>query len=150
MWLPEAAVNDDVLAVLAEEGVGFTILAPARRPRSAPRRPAPGRTPGRPTRTTRPTARHAAARTAGATRTGPTAWASTSSSTTAACPTTVPSSCGHCRVEALVDRVVDAAGPEGGLVAVATDGETFGHHHHWGDRLLAYALAVEAPAGASR
>src|SRR5206468_7250451 len=29
MWLPEAAVNDDVLSVLAEEGVGFTLLAPS-------------------------------------------------------------------------------------------------------------------------
>src|SRR4051794_22169669 len=28
IWLPETAVNDDVLRVLAEEGVGFTILAP--------------------------------------------------------------------------------------------------------------------------
>ncbi len=28
MWLPETAVNDDVLAVLIEEGVRFTILAP--------------------------------------------------------------------------------------------------------------------------
>ena len=27
MWLPEAAVNDDVLSVLADEGVRFTILA---------------------------------------------------------------------------------------------------------------------------
>ena len=28
MWLPETAVNDDVLRILVEEGVGFTILAP--------------------------------------------------------------------------------------------------------------------------
>src|SRR3954470_8730334 len=28
MWLPEAAVNDAVLAVLAEEGITFTLLAP--------------------------------------------------------------------------------------------------------------------------
>ncbi|MGH9274216.1 MAG: DUF3536 domain-containing protein, partial [Acidimicrobiales bacterium] len=28
MWLPETAVSDDVLAVLAEEGIRFTILAP--------------------------------------------------------------------------------------------------------------------------
>ncbi|MGH9283708.1 MAG: DUF3536 domain-containing protein, partial [Acidimicrobiales bacterium] len=28
MWLPETAVNDAVLEVLAEEGVAFTILAP--------------------------------------------------------------------------------------------------------------------------
>ena len=29
MWLPETAVNQSVLAILAEEGVGFTILAPS-------------------------------------------------------------------------------------------------------------------------
>src|SRR3954462_6681495 len=28
MWLPEAAVNDDVLSVLADEGGRFTVLAP--------------------------------------------------------------------------------------------------------------------------
>ncbi|MDQ3964213.1 MAG: DUF3536 domain-containing protein [Actinomycetota bacterium] len=28
IWLPETAVNDDVLAVLIEEGVAFTVLAP--------------------------------------------------------------------------------------------------------------------------
>ena len=29
LWLPETAVNDAVLAVLVEEGVGFTILSPS-------------------------------------------------------------------------------------------------------------------------
>lgn len=46
--------------------------------------------------------------------------------------------------QALVDRVVAAAG-EGGIVCVATDGESFGHHHPYADRALAYALTVEAP-----
>ena len=32
IWLPETAVNDEVLAALVEEGVGFTVLAPAARP----------------------------------------------------------------------------------------------------------------------
>jgi alpha-amylase/alpha-mannosidase (GH57 family) len=32
------------------------------------------------------------------------------------------------------------------LVHVATDGESYGHHTRWGDRTLAYALSVEAPA----
>jgi alpha-amylase/alpha-mannosidase (GH57 family) len=46
--------------------------------------------------------------------------------------------------QALVDRVA-AAGGEGGVVCVATDGESFGHHHRYADRALAYALTVEAP-----
>ena len=36
MWLPETAVNDEVLSVLAEEGVGFTILAPGQATRVRP------------------------------------------------------------------------------------------------------------------
>jgi hypothetical protein len=47
--------------------------------------------------------------------------------------------------EALVDRASAAAGRRGGLVAIALDGETFGHHHKWADRALAYALTAEAP-----
>ena len=47
--------------------------------------------------------------------------------------------------EALVDRAADAGGRRGGLVAIALDGETFGHHHKWADRALAYALTAEAP-----
>ena len=44
---------------------------------------------------------------------------------------------------ALVARAEAAAGD--GLVVVATDGETFGHHHRYAERAVAYALAVEAP-----
>jgi hypothetical protein len=44
--------------------------------------------------------------------------------------------------QGLVDRFV-AAG-NGGVVNVATDGESYGHHYHFGDRALAYALEVEA------
>ena len=47
--------------------------------------------------------------------------------------------------EALVDRVSGAGGRRGGLVAIALDGETFGHHHKWAERAVAYALTAEAP-----
>jgi alpha-amylase/alpha-mannosidase (GH57 family) len=47
--------------------------------------------------------------------------------------------------QALVDRLEQARGPEDTLVHVATDGETYGHHSHFGDRSLAYAMEVEAP-----
>jgi alpha-amylase/alpha-mannosidase (GH57 family) len=48
--------------------------------------------------------------------------------------------------QGLVDRFERAARGRGeGCVNVATDGETYGHHFHWGDRTLAYALEVEAP-----
>jgi alpha-amylase/alpha-mannosidase (GH57 family) len=45
----------------------------------------------------------------------------------------------------LVERFV-GADARGGLVHIATDGETYGHHFKFGDRCLAYALEVEAPA----
>jgi alpha-amylase/alpha-mannosidase (GH57 family) len=44
--------------------------------------------------------------------------------------------------ETLIDRVLHAGSS---LVVVATDGETFGHHHKFADRTLAYALAREGP-----
>ncbi len=83
LWLPETAVDDRVLATLAEEGVAFTILAPNQI--AAVRDPdtrwlGPGR--GR-----RPPCRGPCG---GATPTGPTS-VSTSSSTTARSPTTWPS-----------------------------------------------------------
>lgn len=48
--------------------------------------------------------------------------------------------------QALVDRFTRAGDGVGRLVNVATDGESYGHHFHFGDRCLAYALEVEAPA----
>jgi alpha-amylase/alpha-mannosidase (GH57 family) len=48
--------------------------------------------------------------------------------------------------KALVSRLGEAGGGDGRLVHVATDGESYGHHTRFGDRTLAYALAVEAPA----
>jgi hypothetical protein len=136
MWLPEAAVDDAVLAVLAEEGVSFTILAPRQAARVRP--------------------------------IGSDEWVDVdegSLDTTRAYRWSHPAGYGRgvdivfynggiahdvafglgsMSSEGLIDRVVSAA-PSGGLVTLAADGETFGHHHRYGDRLLAYALAVEAP-----
>ena len=53
-----------------------------------------------------------------------------------------------CSASSLVDRFASALIADRGrdqLVHVATDGESYGHHTRWGDRTLAYALAVEAP-----
>src|SRR3954470_11979910 len=126
MWLPEAAVNDDVLAVLAEEGVGFTILAPGQA--ELPEGSGPLDT-SKPYRWCHPT------------RSGlgvDIVFYDGGLSHDLAFSLSALSS------EAFVERVEGAAA-RGGLVTVATDGETFGHHHSFGDRLLAYALAVEAP-----
>ncbi|MBW2455070.1 MAG: DUF3536 domain-containing protein [Deltaproteobacteria bacterium] len=44
----------------------------------------------------------------------------------------------------LIDRFERASGGDGTLVHAVTDGETYGHHHKFGDRCLAHALKHEA------
>lgn len=138
MWLPEAAVDDAVLAVLAEEGVGFTILAPGQvaavRPLGDPSVP------------------WAAVPAGGPDTTVAYRWCHPDGSGRGvdlvvyqgAISHDLAFGLGNLSSQALVERVV-AAAPGGGLVAVATDGETFGHHHHFAERGIAYALAFEAP-----
>ncbi|MBI2374229.1 MAG: DUF3536 domain-containing protein [Deltaproteobacteria bacterium] len=46
--------------------------------------------------------------------------------------------------QAFIDHLKWAA--KGPLVHAATDGETYGHHHSWGDRALTYALQDLAPS----
>ncbi|HUQ38971.1 MAG TPA: DUF3536 domain-containing protein [Acidimicrobiales bacterium] len=136
MWLPEAAVNDAVLGVLAEEGVAFTVLAPgqARRIRpldggdwvgvdaeSLPRH--------RPYRW-----RHPARDDLGVDIVfydGPLSHA-------------VAFELSGLSSSQLLDRIVERT-PDDGAVVLAADGESFGHHHVWTERLLAHALRVEAP-----
>ncbi len=147
MWLPETAVNSDVLAILAEEGVGFTVLAPGQ---VAAIRPLAGR----------------ASRSLAAVPNKE--W--TQIDGDHPIDTRVAYRYQHPRrkdlgvdlvvyhgglshalafeavtSEALVERVAASGGRRGGLVAIALDGETFGHHHKWADRALAYALTAEAP-----
>ena len=126
MWLPEAAVNDDVLAALAEEGVAFTVLAPGQADLPEDEGPIDTAKAYRWYHPTRPDL------------SVDIVFYDGGLSHDLAFSLSALSS------EAFVDRVEGAAA-RGGLVTVATDGETFGHHHHFGDRLLAYALAVEAP-----
>jgi alpha-amylase/alpha-mannosidase (GH57 family) len=137
MWLPETAVDLETLAILAESGIRFTILAP-----------------------------HQAAR---ARRIGELEWHDVSGGRidpTRAYEQHLPSgrkialffydapiSRGVAfegllsRGENFVDRLIgvfseNRPGPQ--LVHIATDGESYGHHHRFGDMALAYALnAIE-------
>ena len=135
MWLPETAVDDRVLAVLAEEGVGFTVLAPGQATRARP---------------------------LGA---GPSAWVSVEDGAVDTSETyrwlhpdgsgrgvdivfydgglshALAFEIGGLSSQSFLDRVTARSE---GLVAVAADGETFGHHQRWGERLIAHALDVEA------
>ena len=120
LWLPETAANDDVLALLIEQGLRYVILAPNQAKGVVD--------------TSKPYVfRHPD----GSNRSlavffynGPLARA-------IAFEKALTSSRG------LVEQFVRAAKP-GGLVNVATDGETYGHHFKFGDLCLAHALEVEA------
>lgn len=153
MWLPETAVSDAVLAVLAEEGIRFTILAPGQ---IEAVRPLDG--------DDRSWRRHGLAAHEGLGPVEPTSAAPGPLDTTRpfrwqhperteltvelvvydgalahalafACPTS----------EDIVGAALDRAHRAGGLVAAATDGETFGHHHQGAEHDIAHALAVGAP-----
>ncbi|MET0901718.1 MAG: DUF3536 domain-containing protein [Acidimicrobiales bacterium] len=118
MWLPETAVNDFVLRVLAQEGIRFTILAPGQidavvPPRSGVYR---WRDPADADRTVELVVYDAALAHALAFE----------------APTSL--------------RIIDAALDLGGLVVAATDGETFGHHHDGADEIVAQALTIAEPA----
>src|SRR5256886_7257043 len=113
MWLPETAVDDETLDVLAAEGIRFTILAP----HQVERVPALGR-PGW----------H---RTAGGRRIALFLYDGALSHDVAFGPLVRDPA-------AWIERLTARDGPE--IVSIATDGETFGHHHREGAVTLARVL----------
>ena len=127
MWLPECAVDEETLDVLAQEGVKFTILAPYQ--------------------------------IRGATGDGmPVNWRCTSNRTLAILPYD-----GNLAGEvafggllqnpaALAGRLVGTPNPIDAprCTTLATDGETFGHHHRNGDVTLATALHAISANDAGR
>lgn len=139
MWLPECAVDEAVLAVLAEEGVGCTILAPGQATAVRPLDDAEAEwidvsDGGLDTRRT-----YRWVHPDGSGRGVDILFYDGGLSHDVAFALGMLSSAG------LIDRMVAAGGEDGGIVSVATDGETFGHHHRWGERAVAYALGIEAP-----
>ncbi len=144
MWLPETAVDRETLAVLAECGIAFTVLAPhqAARVRAAPAgewvevrpevldasraylcHPAPG-------------LRIALFFYDGA-LSRDIAFGSLLNS-------------GEGLADRLAGVAADAGWAGGRVVHVATDGETYGHHHRFGEMALAYAAEVLARNGSGR
>ena len=148
MWLPETACNDDVLGVLIDEGLRFVILAPqqARRVRSG------------------------TSIVAVDTQDDDGDWEPASRDTI---DTSVAYKYFHrdgsgrsiavffydpelahgiafgealASSRLLVDRFRQRITERPGLLNIATDGETYGHHHKFADLCLAYALEVDAPA----
>jgi alpha-amylase/alpha-mannosidase (GH57 family) len=135
MWLPETAVDLETLDILAERGIRFTILAPHQAKQAR-------RLEGR-TRVWRdlqgarvdPTMPYAVRLPSGRTMTvffydGPIARATAFEGLLN-------------NGERFATRLLEAyvpSRPWAQLVHIATDGETYGHHHHFGEMGLAYAL----------
>ncbi|HEU4480478.1 MAG TPA: DUF3536 domain-containing protein [Actinomycetota bacterium] len=134
MWLPETAVNDAVLAILIEEDVRFTVLAPHQ---AAAWCDENGEWhAGTDGLDTRVPYRY------------PHPDGSDRSLAVFFYDGDLARSIAFDNLAASGDRYLDAftaRASEDGLVHAATDGETYGHHHKFADVGLAFALFVEAP-----
>lgn len=140
IWLPETACDDATLEILVDAGMRFVILAPQQAQRVRPLGGGPDSwrdvSDGSvdPTQAYRWLSRDASGRSIALFfYDGPIA-------RSIAFEGALSSS------EGLVGRFAAASRGPGRIVHVATDGETYGHHFKFGDRCLAYALDVEAPA----
>jgi alpha-amylase/alpha-mannosidase (GH57 family) len=143
MWLPETAVDPETLEVLAEHGIAFTVLSP----RQAARVRALGGGEWRDVRQ------------GGLDVTQPYRVRLPGSRSLAVFFYNEPVSRAIAfegllgSGEALASRLLGAFvsdRPEAQLVHVATDGESYGHHHRFGDMALAYALDVIRKGGQVR
>ncbi|MCE9572726.1 MAG: DUF3536 domain-containing protein [Deltaproteobacteria bacterium] len=132
MWLPECAVDTPSLETLAAEGIAFTVLAPsqARRVRSPDGVWHDGvPDTGRPYRCALPSGRTIDLFFYDGTTSQAIAFEKLTASG-----------------DALAGRL--CAGADDRLMHVATDGETYGHHHRYGDMGLAWTLwAIEHGLG---
>ncbi|NJD20372.1 MAG: DUF1925 domain-containing protein [Gemmatimonadetes bacterium] len=123
MWLPEAAVDTETLEVLAQEGIRFTVVGPTQ-VLKVPAHGLPGRV-------ALPSGRSIALAVYDGGLSHDVAF-------------------GQLLRDALAwaRRMAGDGEPAGAgrrLTVLATDGETFGHHHRWGDMALAAAvLSVRA------
>ncbi|MDV2503520.1 MAG: DUF3536 domain-containing protein [bacterium] len=131
MWLPETAVDVETLEILVEQGIRFTILAPhqARRTRQI------GSRAWRGVKRFDPTMAYVCRLPSG--RTIDLFFYDGLISQAVAFEGLLV------RGEGFANRLRDAfsddrSGPQ--LVHIATDGETYGHHHRYGEMGLAYAL----------
>jgi alpha-amylase/alpha-mannosidase (GH57 family) len=138
LWLPETAVNDEVVAALIDEGIRYIVLSPYQAHRI--RRLGGGEW-------TAPKPGEIDTRTAyscfhrdGSGRSLVVFFYQGSIAHSIAFEGILHSS------RALIDRCLQPQAAPGQIVNVATDGETYGHHYRYGDRCIAHALADEAAA----
>jgi alpha-amylase/alpha-mannosidase (GH57 family) len=139
MWLPETACNDNVMAALIEAGMKYVILSPHQAERV---RPLEARANEAAWKTVAdggidPRKAYQYFHRDGSGRTIAVFFYDDGIARAIAFENLLWSS------EVLLDRLERGAG-DAGMVNVATDGESYGHHFKFGDRCLAYALEVEA------
>lgn len=135
IWLPETAANDDVLRVLMEQGVTFTILAPWQAGR--------WREPG---------GRWKSAAKEGFDTRVPYRFNHPDGSGRsislffydADIARAIAFENATASAEGLIAMFEERSAGDDGIVHAATDGETYGHHQKFGEIGLAYALFVEA------
>jgi alpha-amylase/alpha-mannosidase (GH57 family) len=121
MWLPETAASDDVLGVLIEEGVRFTILAPGQSPGAVDTR-----------------IPHRYLHRDGSGRSLALFFYDGDIAHSIAFEKAGSSADGF------IHLFESRSGDGNHLIHAATDGETYGHHHVFTELGLAYALFVEA------
>ncbi len=139
MWLPETAVDLETLDILAEHGILFTILAPrqARQVRTLGenqwRDVSGGRIdPTMPYSCRLPSGRQIALFFYDGRIAHDVAFGALLNS-------------GEIFATRLIGAIADRKGDSNHIVHIATDGETYGHHRHFGDMALAYAIhAIES------
>ena len=140
MWLPETACNDDVMAALIEAGMKYVILSPhqAERVRPLDASGNGGEWKSVADGSIDPRKAYQYFHRDGSGRTIAIFFYDDGIARGIAFENLLWSS------DVLLERLIHGAG-DGGMVNVATDGESYGHHFKFGDRCLAYALEVEAP-----
>lgn len=143
MWLPETAVDPETLEVLAEEGIRFTVLAPHQvetpPPQGRPGLFRLGRERSIALFIYRGDSSHAVAF-GGALHDG-VAWANSLADALAALSAPPAAEAGRKRARRLTPAPAPSLAPEA-LLSIATDGESYGHHHKFGEMALARALDV--------
>jgi alpha-amylase/alpha-mannosidase (GH57 family) len=139
MWLPETACNDDVLGLLIDEAFKFVILAPqqAARVRNSTDEPDVPDLQARESIDTSVAYRYF--HRDGSGRSIAVFFYDPELAQGIAFGNALASS------DSLVELFAQRAIGSGTLINVATDGESYGHHHKFGDLCLAHALTIDAP-----
>lgn len=144
MWLPETACNDEVLALLIDEGLRFVILAPRQAERIRSRTGIPVSPENNwqsvADGTIDTSVAYSYFHRDGSGRSVAVFFYDQELARAIAFEQALTSSA------SLVERFAKRATGAASLVNVATDGESYGHHHKFGELCLAYALADDAPA----